>query len=194
MPYKSKTIKEKQFDILGQSFAHCFKTHALSKDIFEKIKITIDPIYKNKTSAKQMLFSLRDDAGEQIYQTFLPVPSVSGVVAISMPEEAPELTVNKKYKWTVAIICGKSLRPDSPTIEGWIQRVPESSSLTSKLQSANPLEKIALYGENGLWYDLVSSLNKLRIASPSDQYLSKAWEELIKDNGIKSIERTSLAN
>ena len=151
-------------------------------------------IYKNKTSAKQMLFSLRDDAGEQVYQTFLPVPSVSGVVAISMPEEAPELTVNKKYKWTVAIICGKSLRPDSPTIEGWIQRVPESSSLTSKLQSANPLEKIALYGENGLWYDLVSSLNKLRIASPSDQYLSKAWEELIKDNGIKSVERTSLAN
>jgi hypothetical protein len=111
-----------------------------------------------------------------------------------MPEQAPELMVNKKYKWTVAIICGKSLRPDSPIIEGWIQRVPEPSSLTSKLQSADPLEKIALYGENGLWYDLVSSLNKLKIASPDDQYLSKTWDQLIKDNGIKSVERTSLAN
>jgi len=151
-------------------------------------------IYKNKTSAKQMLFSLKDDSGEQVYQTFMPVPPVSGVLAIAMPKEAPELMVNKKYKWTVAVICGKSLRPDSPTIEGWIQRVPESSALASKLQSANPLEKIALYGENGLWYDLVSSLNKLRIASPSDQYLSNAWEKLIKDNGIKSVERTSLAN
>ena len=142
-------------------------------------------IYKNKTSAKQILFSLKDDSGEQIYQTFLSVPPVSGVLAIAMPEQAPELMVNKKYKWTVAVICGKSLRPDSPTIQGWIQRVPESSALASKLQIANPLEKIVLYGENGLWYDLVSSLNKLRIASPSDQYLSKAWEELIKDNGIK---------
>ena len=42
-----KTNKKQQFDILGQSFADCFKTHALSKDIFEKIKITLEPFYKS---------------------------------------------------------------------------------------------------------------------------------------------------
>ena len=42
-----KSNKGKLFDLLGQSFAHCFKTHILSKDMFEKIKITIDPIYKS---------------------------------------------------------------------------------------------------------------------------------------------------
>lgn len=149
-------------------------------------------LYKTKTSAKQMLFSLKNEEGEQIYQAFLPLPAETGVVAIDMPSDAPELTINKKYKWTMAIICGKTLRPDSPTIEGWIQRIPKSQALTAQLQTSTPFDQIALYGENGIWYDMVSNLNRLRQASPENQALTKAWEQLLKDNGLQAIEPISL--
>lgn len=149
-------------------------------------------IYKPKTSDKRMLFSLKNEDGEQVYQTFLPLPSETGIVAINMPSEAPELLANKKYKWTMAIICGKTLKPDSPIIEGWIQRIPESSTLSAKLQASTPFERIVLYGENGIWYDMVSNLNKLRQASLENQTLTKAWEQLLKDNGLQIVQSIPL--
>ncbi len=146
-------------------------------------------IYKAQTSAKQMLFSLKSDDGELVYQTFLAFPSDTGIVAIKMPTDAPELVANKTYKWTMVVICGKSLRPDSPAIEGWIQRTTKSPTLASKLQSSSPLEKVALYGENGIWYDMVSDLNRLRREkSPDAQAITKAWEKLLKDQGLQSVE------
>jgi Domain of Unknown Function (DUF928) len=149
-------------------------------------------VYKTKTTAKQMLFSLRSEDGEQVYQAFLPLPAETGVVSINMPGDAPELAANKKYKWTMAIICGKALRPDSPTIEGWIQYMPKSPALSAKLQASTPFDRIVLYGENGIWYDMVSDLNKLRRASPENQSLTKVWEQLLQDNGLQAIEPISL--
>jgi Domain of Unknown Function (DUF928) len=148
-------------------------------------------IYKIKTSAKQMLFSLKSEDGEQVYQAFLPLPSETGVVSINMPDDAPELAANKKYKWTMAIICGKALRPDSPTIEGWIQYIPKSPALSAKLQASTPFDRIVVYGENGIWYDMVSSLNRLRHTSPENQTLKRAWEQLLQDNGLQAVEPIS---
>lgn len=146
-------------------------------------------IYKAQTSAKQMLFSLKSDDGELVYQSFLPFPSETGIVAIKMPSDAPELVANKTYKWTMVFICGKSLRPDSPAIEGWIQRTPKSPTLASKLQSSSPLEKVALYGEHGIWYDMVSDLHRLRREKSADvQVISKTWGKLLKDQGIQPVE------
>ncbi len=146
-------------------------------------------IYKAQTAAKQMLFSLKSDDGELVYQTFLPFPSEAGIVAIKMPNDAPELVANKTYKWTMVVSCGKFLRPDSPAIEGWIQRTTKSPTLASRLQSSSPLEKVALYGENGIWYDMVSDLNRLRRGkSPDIQVITKAWEKLLKDQGLQSVE------
>ncbi len=148
-------------------------------------------IYKTKTLAKQILFSLKSEDGEQVFQAFMPLPSETGIVSINMPAEAPELVANKKYKWTMAIVCGKALRPDSPTIEGWIQYIPKSPTLAAKLQALTPLDRIVLYGENGIWYDMVSDLNRLRRASPDNQTLTRAWEQLLQDNGLQAIEPIS---
>ncbi|BBC25483.1 DUF928 domain-containing protein [Pseudanabaena sp. ABRG5-3] len=146
-------------------------------------------ISKAKMTAKRMLFSLKGEDGELVYQTFLPFPSETGIVAIKMPSDAPELVANKTYKWTMVVICGKFLRPDSPAIEGWIQRISKSPALEAKLHSSSPLEKVAVYGENGIWYDMVSDLNRLRRGtSPENQAISKAWEQLLKDQGIQSVE------
>lgn len=148
-------------------------------------------VYKTKTSAKQMLFSLKSEEGEQVFQAFMPLPTETGVVSINIPKEAPELIANKKYKWTMAIICGKALRPDSPTIEGWIQHIPKSPTLSAKLQASTPFDRIVLYGENGIWYDMVSDLNRLRRASPENETLTRAWERLLQDNGLQAVEPIS---
>lgn len=142
-------------------------------------------IYKDKISAKQMLFSLKDENGEQIYQTFLELPSEAGIFNIKIPSESPELVVNKKYHWIMVFVCGKSLRPDSPNIEGWVQRIPKSQDLEAKLQSSSAFDRLIIYGEKGIWYDLVSDLNRLRLDSPGNQALLQDWESLLKSQNLK---------
>jgi Domain of Unknown Function (DUF928) len=137
---------------------------------------------KIKSKAKQMFLSLESEDGEEVYQTFLPVPSEAGLISINFPSQAPDLFVNKKYKWTMTFICGKALRPDSPAITGWIQHIPKSQSLAAKLKVASPVDRVVVYGENGIWYDMINELNQLQKQNPNNQILSKAWDKLLKDH------------
>jgi hypothetical protein len=45
-----------------------------------------------------------------------------------------------------------------------------------------------IYGENGIWYDMIKELNRLQKQNPSNQTLSKAWNKLIKDHVVQSSE------
>lgn len=151
------------------------------------------PIFKVKTSARQILLSLQSENGEQVYQTFLPLMSETGFVAINYPKQAPDLVVNQKYQWTMTFICGKSLRPDSPAISGWIQRIPKSQALASRLQASSPIERVIVYGENGIWYDMISEFHRLQKQSPNNPQLAKAWEKLLKDHVVQSPEFITIA-
>lgn len=150
-------------------------------------------IFKTKSTAKQIFLSLESEDSEQVYQTFLPLPADAGFVKINYPSQAPDLVVNKKYKWTMTFICGKALRPDSPAIAGWIQRTPQTQSLATKLSKASPINRVAIYGENGIWYDMISELYRLQKQTPNNPTLSKAWEKLLKDHVVQSSESVTLA-
>lgn len=139
-------------------------------------------ILKTKSTAKQVFFSLESEDGENVHQGFLPLPVVNGSIAINFPSQAPDLPVNSKYKWTVTFICGKALRADSPSISGWIKRVPRSQPIMAKLSVATPLERVAIYGENGIWYDMINELNQLKNLAPNNPNISKTWEKLLKDH------------
>jgi Domain of Unknown Function (DUF928) len=149
-------------------------------------------IFKTKTTAKQILLSLESEDGENVYQTFLPLSPEIGYVTIGFPNDAPDLVVNKKYKWTMTFVCGKILKPDSPAISGWIQQIPKSQTLATKLQAATPVDRVIIYGENGIWYDMINELNRLQKQTPNNQILSKAWDKLLKDHVIQSSKSVSL--
>ncbi|WP_176453226.1 DUF928 domain-containing protein [Pseudanabaena sp. SR411] len=149
-------------------------------------------IFKTKSTAKQIFLSLESEDEEQVYQTFLPLSSDVGFVKINFPSQAPDLVVNKKYKWTMTFICGKALRPDSPAIAGWIQRTAQSQALTTKLRAASPVDRVVIYGENGIWYDMISELYRLQKQTPTNPTLSKAWEKLLKDHVVQSSESVTI--
>ncbi len=149
-------------------------------------------IFKTKSSAQKIFFSLESEDGEQAFQTFVPLSSSdAGFVTINFPNDAPDLIANKKYKWTMTFICGKALRPDSPAITGWIQHTPKSQILATKLQAASAFDRVVIYGENGIWYDMINELNGLRRKSPNNQTLSESWEKLLKEHVIQSSESVS---
>ena len=145
-----------------------------------------------ETSAGSVFLSLQDENEEEVYQTILPIGNQSGIVSLDIPQEAPALQIGKTYKWSFALMCDNKLRPDSPIIEGYIERIQPEIELTAKLEEANSIEKAALYGKAGIWYDTVATLVQLRQAKPQDRELTNAWDNILNSVGLQKVANVKL--
>ena len=132
-------------------------------------------------------FVLRDRDGNLVYKTMVTLPAKAGSIALSLPSSVAPLTTDKLYSWYFKIRC----QPDKPKsegslfsyVEGWIQRTPLNTALSSQLQNATPQQKVALYARNGIWYEALTIAAELYRNNPKDPN----WTELLKDVGLGDI-------
>lgn len=143
--------------------------------------------YIPDTSARSVFLSIQDDNEEEIYQSVLPIGDRSGVISLEIPQEAPALETGKTYKWSFALMCDNKLRPDSPIVEGYIERVQPEPELTAQLEGATPVEMAALYGQAGIWYETVATLAQLKEAEPQNQELINAWDSILNSVGLEKV-------
>jgi hypothetical protein len=144
------------------------------------------------TSAQSVFLALETENGEEVYQTILPIGTQSGIASLDLPPEAPALETGKNYKWSIALMCDRKLRPDSPIVQGYVKRVEAESALAKQLENATPIEMAALYGQAGIWYETVATLAKLRQAEPDNQQLVTAWNNLLNSVGLKEVANAEL--
>ena len=150
--------------------------------------------YIPETAAKELFFSLVDDNNQNHYQTKIALNGKSGIVSFQLPETAPALETGKNYKWTFIIIGEQGLRPDSPGVQGSIRRVQPNSALASQLDHKALVERAALYGKNGIWYDTVANLAEARRSQPNDPNLAVTWQKLLNSVGLQDIATQPLLN
>lgn len=144
-------------------------------------------VYVPRTSAKKAFFSLKDKNEEYYYQTTLPLANTPGIVSVKLPADAPALQVGKTYQWSFVTICGENLAVDDPRAEGQIQRVEPNPALVGQIEKVSLLERAALYGSNGIWYDTLSNLAALKRSQPGNSTLTANWENLLKSVGLGAI-------
>ena len=151
-------------------------------------------VYLPNTSAQKAFFSISEVTSkgqnqDYHYQTFLPIEKKSGVMQFTLPEDAPKLEIGKTYKWSFAIVCNTRLKPDSPGVEGIIERVSVNNDFVQQLKTATPLEKAVLYGQGGLWYDSVASFAQAYHTDPNN--LVSIWQDLLSSETVGLEELTS---
>lgn len=149
--------------------------------------------YLPKTSANKVFFSWQDENNHH-YQTILPIENQAGIVSLTLPENAPPLEVGKNYQWAIALMCNGRLQPDSPMIQGQIERVAMTSDLSDRLKDANTLKTAAIYGEAGIWYETVATLAELKTTQPNNSDLKSNWQELLTSVGLEEVAQTPLVN
>ncbi|MEM9903750.1 MAG: DUF928 domain-containing protein [Cyanobacteria bacterium P01_D01_bin.44] len=132
-----------------------------------------------QSSAQQVFLSVKTDGGDYYYGTRIDIVNRTGITAISLPEEAPPLTLGEPYQWSIALICSDELRPDSPFVQGWIRPVQLNSNLTKAWDDLLPIEQAAFYGQQGIWYDMVSVLFYARLTNPDDNEIEQAWNSVL---------------
>ncbi|WP_017716556.1 DUF928 domain-containing protein [Kamptonema formosum] len=149
-------------------------------------------VYIPPNSANEIFFRLVGESNNYRYQTKIPVTSAGGIVSIKLPESEPALEVGKNYKWTLIATGAEGIRPDSPGVQGDIRRIEPSPELQTQLEKVTPLERAALYGKAGIWFDTVGTLAELKRAQPGDATLIDAWKQLLGSVGLEAVAATPL--
>ncbi len=150
-------------------------------------------VYVPKSSAQDAIFSLKDEAGNTIYQTRLAVPGQSGVVAIQLPADAPALEVGKDYQWLFALLVDGALSPSTPYVDAWIKRIEASPDLAQQLQQGNLHQNAETLAAQGVWYDSAALFVELQMAadpainSATDPDLVQDWQELLSSVGLETV-------
>ncbi len=144
-------------------------------------------VYLPTSSVKQVFFSIQDKNKQNLYQTTLEVSGEGGILSFTLPEDAPELELDKDYQWFFATIEPKGiLRPDNYGVTGWIKRVaPPTAAVADADLSA--IERAALYANAGIWYDTLSLIARAKLEQPNNSSLQGEWQDLLKQVDLDTV-------
>lgn len=144
-------------------------------------------VYLPPTTAKMAEFSLFDKQMKGIYQVSLPIPQKTGLMSISLPNNAPILQKNQPYYWTFALACNPNDRTEDWVVGGWVEYAQPSANLRQQLANVVGVEKISLYAKQGFWYDAITTLLELQRTEPNNPQLAEMQLELLKSGGLEAI-------
>lgn len=130
---------------------------------------------------RQALFSIQS-ADDYYYETYIEIPETPGIISVSLPNDAPPLVANELYQWSLILMCNDRLRPDSPSLQGWIE-TQSTDVITAQLN----LEQAVEYREARLWYDMIALLADLRIQSPENTAVHEAWQSILETTDLAAV-------
>ena len=148
-------------------------------------------VYIPATTAETAFFSIQDENFNHHYQTTLQLPESPGVMEIKLPASAPALATDTTYQYSLVMICGEYLEPDSPLVSGWIQRIEAKKNAVNQKPSVELASKLA---NDGIWLDALSTLAQLKKSEPSNQSAINSWQQLLNSVGLDEIAQQPIVN
>ncbi|BAZ10157.1 hypothetical protein NIES4071_19710 [Calothrix sp. NIES-4071] len=139
------------------------------------------PYKSGSTYAKLVL---EDENNQTIYKT--PLTGTPGVVGVELPSTSEPLKIGKQYRWYFNIYCQQD-NEFLTSVEGDVQLQPLNSIVQSELDKATPQQQVALYADNGVWYEALTTLAKERRIKPQDASLTSDWASLLGSVGLQNI-------
>lgn len=113
---------------------------------------------------------------KKIHRFSFPVKTSGGIISITLPNSAPALQKDSTYEWTLSL--------SNESTNGFIRRVQLNPYLVQKIRTAKPLEKLAVYAAEGIWYESVETLAELMTSQPNDRQILTEWSVFLKSANI----------
>ena len=142
-------------------------------------------VYLPESTAEEAIFSLKDSTTKTLHQVTIPVSGKAEVISVQVPTT---LEIDQNYQWFLALKIDGRLSPRTPYVDGWIQRIRPNAELLQGIQQKDGLEQATALCKNGVWYDCIVSLAKLRAEQPNNKTLNQHWSELLASVQLKEIE------
>ena len=137
---------------------------------------------------QQGLFTLilKDEATAAIVARLdFPVNKGGGIMGFPIGETVSPLEIDSAYRWQVYFSCNPDIEPQFTKVQGVVQRVAKTETLGKSLDSAKTTqEKINLYAKQGLWYETIGEIIKVRNENSENQELEELWLNLLSNHHV----------
>jgi len=130
----------------------------------------------------RVVFALNSASTQPIVETELERPGAAGIHRVRLSELGVQLESGVEYEWSVALVLDDGSRSQDVVAAGWIDRVAMPGDLVGVNEGG--LAAVSAYGNEGLWYDAMTSLADLIDERGGDPALETARLELLKDVGL----------
>ncbi len=138
-------------------------------------------------------FDLLDSENNRVYnsQRFQPQEN-QNFISIQIPSSI-SLESNKDYQWALYVYCNPDNSSDHADFMGVFQVTEGNLSLNRELQKAKTLlQQVAAYANNGIWYDAVNTLTRLRCEQPKNAEIESEWISFLESvKGLEEISKVS---
>jgi hypothetical protein len=144
-------------------------------------------VYVPRTSAETAEFSLRDRESRGVYRTTIALTHTPDIISVSPPEQAMPLEIGMQYTWSFAVICNPNDRLEDRFVTGTVQRIELDSTRLQQIKQAPPEQRMALYQEDGIWYDALALLFELKRNQPNGSNFRTIWREFLQSAGADTM-------
>jgi hypothetical protein len=111
-------------------------------------------------------------------------PASAGLQRIRLSELGVSLDPDQEYQWSVAVVPDPQDHSKDVVASGWVQRVPTPGALAEQLATAGPDGAATVYGEAGLWYDMLDAAFERIRANPGSQAYRDQLAALLEEAGL----------
>ncbi len=133
-------------------------------------------------------FQLLDERETVVYTTNISTKGTPGIVGVELPQSFSGLEVGKKYQWVLSFSCNSTSMETSTLVNGFVERVAVTKDFQRRLDGAKILrDSLLLYGEEGLWFDLLGGLIRERLRSPYDSQVVEDWFGLLGQVNLSEL-------
>ncbi len=140
--------------------------------------------YTQKTGSSAE-FSLLDSKRMDVHRQKITLPTQPGIVKISFPNTVA-LKTGQNYRWYFKVRCSNR-KPSIPIyVTGYIQRNNFDYRIREQLKTANPQQQVAIYAQNGIWFDALNTLAQLRKSSQNPS-VEQDWQSLLQSVNLDGI-------
>lgn len=116
---------------------------------------------------------LSADDKSRIYQTSITFEETPGIVKIDLPSDPQyALEEGKLYHWYFTIFCHNDSESISLDVDGWIQRIPPTSTRKEKIEATS----------TDIWYDSFIFVANNSLDFPHSPKMQLHWFELRQIN------------
>lgn len=145
--------------------------------------------YLSNPTPTRFEFSLVNDQEiEPILELSLNAGDKKGIQQLHLADYGIKLKPGVQYQWSVALIPNPAQRSSDIVASGMIERSRASSDISSRLRSADSLEKPFIYAEEGYWYDALSVLAELISNQPDNEALKQQRASLLEQAGLPRLD------
>ncbi|NJN74296.1 MAG: DUF928 domain-containing protein [Limnothrix sp. RL_2_0] len=149
-------------------------------------------VYVPPTTSEAVFFSVQTSDQRTHYQAIAPIEVTGGILAVTLPNTAPELALDQDYQWFFALIEPDGiLRPDNYGVQGWVRRVATPADLEG---TEDFFAQASQYAAAGIWYDMLHSLALYRQETNQSEMAVGEWRDLLNQVGLGAIAEQPLLN